>query len=209
MRNLTQLVTGVLLLVEVVGCGDAPGAGDRQLDTTAVARTRVDTLLLASAKIALPPEGVAPGDLPHSASTGAELLVTYCTQCHALPAPDMHSATDWPGVIRRMWLRMGALPETLQVGVPSAVERFQLLQYLTTNALAVSEGTLPPGPGRDAFTRVCSQCHALPDPSIHTAENWPTVFSRMERNMERMQVVPPSNEDAARIVSYLQSVNAR
>jgi hypothetical protein len=31
----------------------------------------------------------------------------------------------------------------------------------------------------------------LPDPGTHSADDWPAVYSRMERNMERMQIQPP------------------
>ena len=35
----------------------------------------------------------------------------------------MHSATDWPSVVRRMWLRMDRLPESLHVAVPDQGDR--------------------------------------------------------------------------------------
>lgn len=168
-----------------------------------------DALLLASAKVALPPEGVTPADLPDPNSVGAGLLTTYCAQCHALPTPAAHSATDWPGVLRRMWLRMDHLPESLGVKVPQAGERIILLNYLTGYALVVSGGALPPGRGRDDFATVCSRCHALPDPAVHSADDWVAVYQRMLRNMGRMKVVPPTAEESQRILLYLQTVGGK
>jgi cytochrome c5 len=162
-------------------------------------------LLIAAATIGLPPEGVAPGDLPEPTSRGATLVSKYCVQCHALPTPTAHSATDWPSVARRMWLRMEWLPDSLGVQVPTNAERYEILQYLTGNAMKVSGSVLPEGRGREAFSVICSRCHALPDPRVHSKADWPIVFARMERNMERMKVAPPTAQQAEDLLYYLQT----
>lgn len=164
-----------------------------------------DELLLAAANIALPPPDVTPADLPEPNSNGAQLMGQFCAQCHNLPAPAMHSATDWPSIARRMWLRMEWLPPTLGVKVPTMAERFAMLDYLTANALKVSAANLPPGPGRETFQLVCSRCHALPDPRVHSPADWPAVFSRMQQNMERMKVAPLARSQTSDILLYLQS----
>ena len=182
----------------------------RATETRADSATSVsigsDTMLLASVKIALPPEGVTPADLPDPNSAGAELLARYCAQCHALPTPTAHSATDWPSVVRRMWLRMDHLPEGFRIKIPEAGERIILMNYLTDFALVVSGGALPPGRGRDEFAKVCSQCHALPDPAVHSAKDWVAVYQRMLRNMGRMKVAPPTPDESQAILLYLQTV---
>lgn len=170
---------------------------------------RSDQLLLAAAKVALPPAGVAAGDLPDPSSRGAQLVIQYCSQCHPLPTPTMHSATDWPSVARRMWLRMELLPTSLGVQVPPAADRFTILTYLLANSLKVSGSVLPAGKGRDEFAIVCSQCHAVPDPRVHSAQDWPAVYSRMERNMERMGVRPPTATQTGDILVYLQAQGQR
>lgn len=197
----------VAAVVALAGCGEAPrSAGAPAAAKPATWLTRSDELLLAAANVALPPPGVTAADLPDPNSAGAQALAKYCAQCHNLPAPSMHSATDWPSIARRMWLRMEWLPPTLGVQVPTMSERYVILDYLTANALKVSGAALPAGRGREAFSRVCSQCHALPDPRVHSPEDWPTVFARMERNMERMKVAPPMRSDATDILLYLQSL---
>ena len=173
------------------------------------ALSRADQLLLAAAKVALPPAGVAPGDLPDPQSRGAQLVVQYCTQCHSLPTPTMHSATDWPSVARRMWLRMELLPASIGVQVPPAADRYTMLTYLLANSLKVSGSVLPEGKGRDEFAIVCSQCHAMPDPRVHSPQDWPAVYSRMERNMERMGVRPPTATQTGDILLYLQGRGQR
>lgn len=173
--------------------------------TQASATTPNDQLLLAATKIALPPPGITGADLPDPHSTGAEAVATYCAQCHNLPAPTMHSATDWPGVVRRMWLRMDMLPSSLNIAVPDPGARAALLSYLTDHALQVSGANLPAGAGREDFALICSRCHALPDPRVHASQDWLAVFRRMELNMQRMHVTPPTPDQTRHILSYLQA----
>ena len=203
MRRLHVLVgLGTLALI---GCRQSPPAQSAASDSAAASGVdRRDELLLAAAKVALPPAGIAAADLPDPASQGAQLVARYCAQCHELPSPLAHSATDWPSVARRMWLRTEYLPPSLGVQVPNMSERYVMLEYLTTNALKVSGSVLPEGRGRAAFAEVCSRCHALPDPRVHSAEDWPTVVVRMERNMERMRV-PPAGAQTADVLLYLQT----
>lgn len=205
-----MLVTAVSGLV---ACRQGPPAntssGTAQTAAPPSAPNRQDELLMAAANVALPPPGLTPADLPEPSSSGAQLVGRFCGQCHNIPSPQMHSATDWPGIARRMWLRMELLPASLGVNVPTAGERFAILDYLNTNALRVSGSTLPAGQGREAFSQICSRCHALPDPHTHSREDWPTVYARMERNMERMKVPPPTRDQTTDILLYLQTVSGR
>jgi cytochrome c5 len=171
--------------------------------------TRQDQLVLAASNVALPPPGVSAADLPEPNSQGAQLVARYCEQCHALPDPDMHSAVDWPSVARRMWLRMEGLDSSLRVRVPTLSERFVMLDYLNANALRVSGANLPAGRGKEAFQLVCSRCHTLPDPRVHSASDWPAVFARMEQNMTRMKVPPLQGSQTTDILLYLQQASAR
>jgi cytochrome c5 len=183
-----------------------PPAGGTQTPITGL--TKQDELILAAANVALPPPGIAAADLPDPNGQGAKLVATYCAQCHELPHPGMHSAVDWPGVSRRMWLRMEGLSPSLGVKAPSLAERFVMLEYLNANALKVSGATLPAGAGKEAFQLVCSRCHALPDPRVHSAADWPTVFARMETNMTRMKVPPLTGTQTTDILLYLQRASA-
>jgi hypothetical protein len=101
---------------------------------------------------------------------------------------------------------MDRLPESFGVRAPLPGERAQMLTYLTSYALVVSGGVLPPGRGREEFAKICSRCHALPDPAAHSGQDWVAVFQRMERNMGRMNVSPPTAEESERILLYLQSL---
>ena len=202
-RTLTLLAAATL---GATACRENPKAAAPAEPSTAVAQpSPSDELLLAAARIALPPPGITAANLPEPGSPGAVALGTYCAQCHELPSPAMHSATDWPSVVRRMWLRMDRLPGNVGIRAPDEGSRAQLLSYLMANALQVGGANLPAGEGRYEFMMVCSRCHALPDPRVHSPQDWLAVFSRMERNMERMLVVPATPEETTRILSYLQS----
>ncbi len=96
-----------------------PGASRAAGDSLTVQERR----LMAAATIALPPEGFPPESLPDPRSTGAQLTVRFCTQCHALPSPAMHSALDWPGVARRMWVRIEMMAGELGLQSPPESQR--------------------------------------------------------------------------------------
>ena len=152
-----------LLLAWTVGCGETAPPGEDVTESEQTATT--DDLVTASARVSLPPPGLAPSDLPDPNSEGAQLLRQYCTSCHALPSPATHSATDWPVVLRRMWLRTEGVADEYNLPVPDPRERVVILDYLLENALVVTQAELPAGPGRNVFAAECARCHELPDPA--------------------------------------------
>lgn len=179
---------------------------------------------VASLGTGLPPKGFTPEDLPEPQSTGAGLLQAYCTQCHWLPTPQMHSAAEWPILLRRMALRMSLLERRVQgpflqrVGgenlssavkfrsVPTTEQLDSLSAYLTRNALPAAEpGQLPSGSGASLFESKCSVCHETPSPAAHTAEAWQAVVTRMQQNMRLMQVDTLATADMQTIETFLGS----
>jgi hypothetical protein len=138
--------------------------------------------------------------LPEPRSRGARLTVQYCVQCHNLPNPAMHHAAKWPAIVERMVLRMegkgnyGQLMFEMMAGVraPSAAEGDALVAYLQKHA----QRPLDPKKIPEAYTAAgepfrlaCNQCHVLPDPQRHTAEEWRAVVARMQENMQWMNRV--------------------
>ena len=61
----------------------------------------------------------------------------------------------------------------------------------------------------EAFRVACNQCHVLPDPKRHTAEDWRAVVARMQENMDWMNRVvgskPVPGEPALRVVDMRQA----
>jgi cytochrome c2 len=199
----------VLVVLALAACGKPAPAPPAAAGQGAAPRaSEQERRLVAAAMIALPPEGLVPESLPDPASRGAQLMVAYCTQCHALASPATHAPQDWPSVLRRMWIRIDMMHGELGVSVPTSADRVQLLSYVLANALKVAEH-LPPGPGREVFQERCSRCHTLADPRSHSPADWPAVVMRMERNMERMKVSGVTHDQAQQIITYLETASRR
>jgi len=166
---------------------------------------------------ALPP-GIDPKLLPDPDSHGAHLLTRYCSQCHNLPGPGMHTAAEWPAVVQRMNGRMQMMSGgmkcggmmgggMMQVHAPSATELSALLAYLQKHAqkpIDISQYPDMTTTAGKTFHTVCSQCHVLPDPLQHTATEWPNVVTRMKKNMSAMHKKIPDETATQAIVSFLQ-----
>ena len=159
------------------------------------------------------PPGIEPEDLPEPDSTGAKLLVRYCTQCHTLPSPSMHTAQEWPEVTQRMFNRlswMSGMREEwmgmMWMKAPSPNEQKDIVAYLKANSLKpIRPDTIPSpdSPGAISFKNTCSQCHALPDPKLHIAEEWPAVVERMRVNMKIMGKPVITDQEKEKTISYL------
>jgi cytochrome c5 len=199
------LFHAVILLAALLPACSQPAQDSVPPTMQAAGVSPADQLLLASAKVALPPEGTMLADLPEPESPGAVAVQRYCTACHALPHPAMHSATDWPAVTRRMWLRMGALGTDFTGPEPEMGQRIVMLDYHTANALRVSEGNLPDGPARQVFIDTCSQCHELPDPRQHSGQDWFVVVRRMNEHMQAILGTSITSDQIEQIVRYLGS----
>ena len=157
------------------------------------------------------PPGVKPQDLPEPESRGATLMSTYCSQCHNLPSPQMHTAEDWSRVVGRMLMRermmTGMRGMMMQVKAPTPQDEEVLLQYLKTHAMhALSPMAVPApdSPGAALFQQTCAQCHALPEPKQHIASEWTAVVKRMRQNMKSMGRREITDQEAWDITAYLE-----
>jgi hypothetical protein len=157
--------------------------------------------------------------LPEPRSRGARLTVQYCVQCHNLPNPAMHHAAKWPTIVERMVLRMegkgnyGQLMFDMMAGVkaPSVAENDALVAYLQKHA----QKPLDPKKVPEAYTAAgepfrlaCNQCHVLPDPKRHTAEEWRAVVSRMQENMQWMNRVEGTQPAPGEPQLRIEAINA-
>ncbi len=159
------------------------------------------------------PPGIEPQKLPEPQLNGAKLLVQYCSQCHDLPGPGMHSAQAWPSVVERMNQRMQMMSGRNMMGMmhdiqaPEGRELEVLIAYLQKHAQKPIDKSqyedLNSTAGR-SFDMICSQCHALPDPKQHTGDEWPTVIQRMVENMKSMGKSVPDEKTVETILGFLQ-----
>lgn len=179
--------------------------------------------MVSSMGSGLPPPNFNLADLPEPDARGATLLRAYCIQCHWLPAPQMHASDEWPILMRRMVMRAQTLHDRMggpmtrgmlgpyllsgmaSAQTPSAEDIDSLVAYLRRNAMPVaSPEELGTGPEAEFFEGRCGFCHETPSPQAHTAAEWPTVVARMRGNMAMMSVTPVTEDEARRVVAYLQ-----
>ena len=182
-------------------------------DMEAVSREVNKTLMNQMIKEPLPP-GISPENLPDPNSSGAKLLQKYCSQCHNIFSPRMHSAEKWSSVFQRVSWHMQDCPKGERMGrmakveAPSPQEGTELLNYLKLYSLQAADQSklehLDTSSGM-TFLGTCAQCHALPDPKQHNTQEWPEITARMKQNMQFMDkpVIRPREE--ALIVQYLQN----
>ena len=166
----------------------------------------------------LPPTFDA-AQLPERDSRGAKLVIGYCVQCHNLANPAMHHAEKWPGIVRRMVLRMqgkgnmGTLMAEMMAGVkaPNEADTKAIIEYLGRHAQTPLDPARYPEvnrPSGEAFRVACNQCHVLPDPQRHTAQEWRAVVARMQENMEWMNRVVGSKPMPGEPRLAVEEINA-
>ena len=166
----------------------------------------------------LPPTFDA-AQLPERQSSGAQLVIAYCVQCHNLPNPAMHHAAKWPGIVQRMVLRMegkgnlGTLMAEMMAGVkaPGGEDTEAIVAYLQRHAQKPLDLARYPEvnrPSGEAFRLACNQCHVLPDPQRYTAAEWPRVVARMQENMEWMNRVVGSKPVPGEPQLAVEEINA-
>lgn len=180
--------------------------------------------MISSIGPGLPPADYQAESLPEPGSRGAGLLQVYCVQCHWLPTPQMHSALEWPILVRRNLFRArslkdrlggplteGLIGEVLMAGLqsaelPSPAEVDTLLAYLERNALqTASPDELPDQPGKELLIGRCSICHETPSPRSHTAAGWDQVVVRMQANMIKAGVETLTDAELDEITAYLRA----
>lgn len=206
-QSIPRLIRNVVLLSGVISF--IPGTANSQM----MGGGNMKEMMQRMMGDVLPP-GIAPALLPAPKSKGAKLLNRYCTQCHNLPGPGMHTAPEWPSVVARMNRRMQMMSGHGMMGMmmgrveaPSGGELRELVAYLQKHAQAPIDTTQYPDletPAGRSFQETCARCHALPDPKQHTRDDWPAVVARMKQNMVAMDKSVPKGQVMKEIVAFLQ-----
>ncbi len=230
------------LTVLTVGLGLGP-AGCAQTDDRATDLALVDSALvelggvpsgllnrtqrwrmISSIGPGLPPPGFEVADLPPTDTRAKALIQAHCTGCHWIAAPQMHSANEWPLLMRRMLMRAAVVGERLGgplvaelmgsermiegMGtsfMPSPEDTQVILDYMIANALPVAEpGELGEGPETDFYLQSCARCHEAPSPGAHTMAEWEQVIARMLVYMPQLGWQPFTQDEVARVRAFLQ-----
>ena len=183
--------------------------------------------LIASTGTGLPPAGFQQGDLPEPGSRGAGLVQAYCKQCHGLASPRMHTADEWPLLVRRMLMRAEALKyrldgatteamidDMLLAGLrsselPSPADADTLVAYFVRNGLpAAAEGDIPDSADGQLYAQTCSGCHRVPSPDAHGPDGAEALVARMGAMMQMQGMTPPTAAETARLVAFLRGATA-
>jgi hypothetical protein len=179
--------------------------------------------LIASVGTGLPPTSYRLEDLPEPGSRAVGLQQAYCLQCHGVSSPRMHSAQEWPTLIRRMLMRGDALGSRLggprsesmvdemllaglrTVELPPPDDVDSLVAYFVRNAFpAAGIGEIPDGPEARLFVEKCSGCHETPSPRAHGPEDARALVGRMSALMSMLGMDPLTESETATIVAFLQ-----
>jgi len=163
MKDKRNLVTGIaLLIIGVIGSsalsGMHPATGGMMGGGMMMDRAGMKEMMKNMMGAQLPP-GLDPAFLPEPRSSGAQLLVRYCTQCHELPGSGLHTADEWPSVADRMARRMRMMRD---IKVPDNDELRTLVAYLQQHAqmpIDRARYTDLSAPAGKLFEATCSQCH--------------------------------------------------
>ncbi|MDE2310516.1 MAG: hypothetical protein KGL01_06770 [Betaproteobacteria bacterium] len=152
------------------------------------------------------PGGLTADQLPDPQNNGAVLFVAYCSQCHNLPSPRMHSTGDWPARFEKMMdhavLMAGAAPD---VKTPTAKEKEEIISYLEKNGFRGLPATAPLRVEPNGFnvTWFCSVCHAVPDPDQFPAKEWGKIVDRMNGYRKKQGRRGMSNSDRKAVINFL------
>lgn len=184
--------------------------------------------LVASTGTGLPPASYRLADLPEPGARGAALQQVYCVQCHGLASPRMHTAEEWPILLRRMFMRARTLHDRLggrriestvsemlmaglkSANIPTLEDQDSLIAYFTRHGLPAAEpGEIGDGPEAQLYTEVCSRCHEVPSPTAHGPEGADALVSRMIAMMEMLGMEPPDESQREEIVAYLREAGTQ
>lgn len=153
------------------------------------------------------PSGLTVGQLPDPQSKGAALFASYCSQCHNLPNPKMHSKGEWPMMFEKMMghaeLMAGA---SLEVKTPVDKEKKEIVSYLEKNGFRGLPANAPLLKDPQAFNVIwfCSVCHAVPDPAQFPAKGWGEIIDRMNGHRKKQGRDEMSSSDRKDIINILE-----
>lgn len=213
MKDNRSLVIGIMLLIiGVIGLSALSGArlatsgmmGGAMMMDRAGMKGMMKNMMGAQLPLGLDPE-----HLPEPRSKGAQLFARYCTQCHELPGPGLHTADEWSSVVERMNRRMRMMSGMMRdIEAPDNDEFRTLLAYLQQHAqmpIDRARYTDLSAPAGKLFEATCSQCHILPDPRQHTTNEWQGVVERMTQNMKAMDKPLPDQATLKTVIEFLQT----
>ena len=99
------------------------------------------------------------------------------------------------------WIQVGTITATFGLSYTAFSEWFNT----TVRAVWTYSEWMPVTPAGKSFDATCSQCHALPDPGQHTANEWSGVVGCMTQNMKAMGKPLPDQATLETVIEFLQT----
>ena len=218
---------GLLAATAQQRTNDQPAAGEGQNSMQQMMRTMMSDVVPPGVKPNnLPAPGSAgaklmaryciqchnlPSPMMHSAAEWpgvADRMFQRMTMCSRMSGMGMMGKMGGMGMKGMMGGTSGnAMMGMMNVKAPSAKEQEIIVAYLKEHSLkSIQPGALPSPRTKGAilFAATCAQCHALPDPRQHTAQQWPPVVARMRENMVAMGKTVPNAATLRTITEFLQ-----
>ncbi len=197
---MTNIIYSLLLLISIFVMFDANGANQQYNN---MMDNNMDCATTAM------PQGIDPQLLPNKNSQSAQTFIKYCSQCHRVPGPGLHTSAQWPSVIERMNKRMKMMSQDMMmmnIKAPTEKELALITEYVTQNAqqaMTIDEIAKINSTNGEKFKQVCAQCHALPNPAKYPKSAWPSIIKRMRANMLNMGKTPPDENTTNAILNFL------
>ncbi len=107
--------------------------------------------------------------------------------------------------------RQGGTPADTGSALPMAQQRILRAALLTVPSAPVRPESLPDptNAGARVLVQYCTQCHAMPSPSAHGAQDWPFITRQMWVYIDEMKgelgVQAPSTAERVQLLTYLQA----
>jgi len=107
--------------------------------------------------------------------------------------------------------RQGGTPADTGSALPMAQQRILRAALLTVPQATVRPESLPDpaNAGARVLVQYCTQCHAMPSPSAHGAQDWPFITRQMWVYIDEMKgelgVQAPSTAERVQLLTYLQA----
>lgn len=235
--RLTGRILAAALLTVPMACAPADSAPDNEAQLASFDSLLADLggpqtselsrsqrwRLIASVGTGLPPTSYRLEDLPEQGSRAVGLQQVYCLQCHGVSSPRMHSAAEWPILVRRMLMRGAALGSRLggprsesmvdamlmaglrTADLPPREDVDTLVAYFVRHAFpAAAEGEIPDTPAAQLYVQKCSGCHETPSPTAHGPEDARALVARMSAMMGMLGMPQLTANEQDRLVAFMQ-----
>lgn len=139
MKSNMRLIIGLVLLLTGIGGLLAVCNSPMSMDGMGMmGQGAMKEMMQRMMEDQLPP-GIDEANLPEPKSQGARLLARYCIQCHDLPPPALHTASEWPKVMARMERHMQMMARMGSIQNPTDQEQTAILSYLQQHAASAPE----------------------------------------------------------------------